>query len=106
MEKIFDIDKADFKDFQAIKADYISAKISLIGGRENASIILYLSMDKKESWINGIYHNSRYYIIDISINGDIEVYSRGQNTNKIRKCRKNSIPEAIEYINKNIEKIG
>jgi hypothetical protein len=88
----------------AIQAEYKGITISTLGGIENTSIILHLSLDKKDTWQNGIFHNSRYFIIHISKNGIVENFSCGNRANKLRKKTVKSLQQAIEYINKGINK--
>jgi len=85
-----------------IKADYVSIKFSLLGGIARPSLIIWLSLDKKETWTNDIFQNSRYYIFNIDYTGRIEIFSKGHNTKKIRAKNIKSISEAIDYINKKI----
>jgi hypothetical protein len=71
---------------------YYYVERSTLGGEENASIIVKVSLDPKEQWINGIYHNSRYAMFHIGA-GKIEQFSRSK-TEKFRKCNSKSIEEA------------
>ncbi len=103
INKIFEVESLDLAKILAeIKSEYKRAEISRLGGTGRESLILWLSLDKKENWANNIYHNSKYYIFHLSISGELENFSRGNNTNKIRKKRVKNIGEAIEYINKKI----
>lgn len=88
-----------------IKAEYCTVYISTLGGINNTSIIIRLSLDKKENWKNGIFHNSKYYIFHIDKYGVIENFSCDYKLKKIRKKTVKTIDEAIEYINKKIERI-
>jgi hypothetical protein len=103
MDRIFNIDKLSIEDFKSLEVPYKYIKLSKLGGADNTSLIMYISMDSQESWINRIYHNSRYYTLSLSINGVLEVYSRGHSTNIIRKKRVKSILEAVLYINSKIK---
>ena len=103
--KIFEIEKLNFGAIKNnIKAEYKNIKLSTLGGKDRASLIFYISLDKKNDWQFGIFQNSRYYILNLSITGELESFSRGQDTNKIRKTRVKDIDGAIEYINKKINK--
>jgi hypothetical protein len=88
-----------------IKAEYVNVKISTLGGVENACLMISISMDKMESWAYGIFQNSRYYQLSIDKYGTIENFSRGLNTNKIRKQNGKSLIESIEYINAKIKEV-
>jgi hypothetical protein len=101
--KIFNVDNINLAELeQTINAEYKHISISTLGGKDRASIILHLSMDKKENWINAIYHNSRYYIWHIDYMGRIECFNRGSNTNKTRAKTIKTLQEAMAYINKSI----
>jgi hypothetical protein len=52
-----------------------STEVSTLGGVDNVSIILKLSLDPKESWQNGILHNSRYGMFHICNTGKVECFS-------------------------------
>ncbi len=88
----------------SIIAEYKYIKISTLGGRENTAIILTISLDKKEDWANGILENSRYYKIDIDINGTVENFTASYKVKKIRKRKVESLNEAIKYINEKLER--
>jgi len=99
----YEIIKKDLSDIISnIKAEYKTGQISTLGGKERPSLILRISKDKKEDWENGIYHNSRYYIIHIDYEGRLECFSHGLDTNKIRKKTVKDIKQALEYINAKI----
>jgi len=53
------------------------------------SCFIHLSLDKKEDWINGIFHNSRYAIFSIQ-NGKLELISKGLGMPKFRKSNAKS----------------
>ncbi len=75
---------------------YYYVERSTLGGEENASIIVKVSFEAMERWINGIYHNSRYAMFHIG-EGKIEQFSRSK-TEKFRKCNAKSIEEAANKI--------
>ncbi len=86
-----------------INSEYKWLNISTLGGVENACIMLSLSLDKKEDWAYGIFHNSRYYQFSIDRNGTIENFTCSNKVKPIRKKTVKSLDEAIEYINKKIK---
>lgn len=86
-----------------IQAEYKHVHISTLGGKENISIIIQLSLDKKETWINNIFHNSRYYLFHIYNNGVVENFSRSHEVKHIRKKTVKTLQQAIDYINKSIQ---
>ena len=75
---------------------YYYVERSTLGGEKNASLIVKVSLDPMEQWINGIYHNSRYAMFHIGA-GKIEQFSRSK-TEKFRKCNAKSIEEAANKI--------
>lgn len=68
---------------------------SELGG--NKSYFVHLSLDKKEDWVNNIFHNSRYAIFSIS-NGKVELISKGLNMPKFRKSNIKSEQNLAEKI--------
>jgi len=63
---------------------YAQVKRGSLGG--HTSITVYVSLDPREWWINGIYHNSRYSIFSIS-DGKMEQIARHHKVPKFRKCK-------------------
>lgn len=65
------------------------------------SVFFHVSCDSPESWINGIYHNSRYGIFHLHTeNGKLklELTSKGLDTIKFRKCTVKSEDGAMNKI--------
>ena len=107
MEKIFDYEKLQAEKeniYNAIKAEYKYIQVSTLGGKENVTLLIRLSLDKKETWQYGIFENSRYYHFHIDNNGTVENFSKSYKCEKIRKKRVKSLIEAINYINEKINK--
>ena len=77
---------------------YVILNLSSLGGHK--SLIIKLSLDKKEEWINNIFHNSRYIILHISSDGKIELCSKGLNTSKMRKGTVSTIEDVIKKVTK------
>ena len=53
------------------------------------SVFFHVSCDAPSTWINGIFHNSRYGIFHLKEEGGklkLELTSKGLNTNKFRKA--------------------
>jgi len=63
----------------------------------HTSIFFKVSADTKESWIHGIFHNSRYGIFCLA-DGKLELISKGLNTTKFRKCKCNDESTALQKI--------
>lgn len=85
---------------QGIKAEYVNAYISTLGGRDNASIMIKLSLDKPETWMYGIFENSRTAYFSLDLCGTLENFSG--RISHIRQKNVKTIPDAIAYINKKI----
>lgn len=104
--KIFDYETLQAEKeniYNAINAPYKRIQISTLGGKENVTLLISLSLDKKENWEYGIFQNSRYYHFSIENIGVVENFGSGQGIKKIRKKRIKSLKEGIEYINKKTE---
>ena len=85
-----------------IDAEFKVIRVSTLGGRDNACIMLTLSLDKKDTWAFGILQNSRYYQISIDRLGVVENFTCGLKVKSIRKKTVKSLDEALEYINKKL----
>jgi hypothetical protein len=83
-----------------IKAEYVNAYISTLGGRDNASIMIKLSLDKPDTWTNGIFENSQTAYFSIDLYGTIENFNG--RLPHIRQKNIKTLQEAIEYINTKI----
>lgn len=73
-----------------------SVQRSTLGGEQNASLIVKVSLDPKEEWINGIFYNSRYAMFSVG-GGKIEMFSYSK-TVKFRKSNASSVEEAISRL--------
>ena len=65
------------------------------------SVFFHVSCDAPESWINNIYHNSRYGIFHLHTEGGklkLELSSKGLDTIKFRKCTVKSEAGAVNKI--------
>lgn len=72
--------------------------VSTLGGKDRASVFLKVSLDSRETWVNGIYENSRYAIFCVSVNtGKVEMIS-GHNVGKFRKCSVKNENHCLEKI--------
>jgi hypothetical protein len=80
---------------------YKSVQPASLGDRENVSIMLTVSLDKKEEWPNEILENSRYARFRVENNGTVENFSG--NLPHITKFRVKSINELIEKLQEKIK---
>jgi hypothetical protein len=83
-----------------IKAGYVNAYISTLGGRDNASIMIKLSLDKPDTWTNGIFENSRTVYFSIDLCGTLENFNG--RIPHIRQKNVKTLTEAVNYINEKI----
>jgi len=102
MEKLFTFENAD--DFRQklvskLNFPYVSCQISTLGGKENISILLCISLDSKENWYNGIKENSSYYHFHISNTGIVKNFSKQYNLKHIRKFKSKNINHLIKKLN-------
>lgn len=87
-----------------IVAPHVSGYYTDLGGKENASIMLTISLEPRDTWKYGILENSRYAKFAVhSRNEKIEMIVRWK-TEKFRKATFSSIEDAAEKLNKWIEK--
>lgn len=76
---------------------YVNGYVSTLGGEHNASVLLTVSLDSKERWINGILENSRYAKLHLATDGTLEKIS-GNQTPKLRKSKVKSAEHAARKI--------
>jgi len=88
-----------------LKFPYVNAYYSTLGGEDNVSILVIVSLDPKEEWVNGILENSRYSGFHISNDGDVENFSGSYKLSKLRKFRAKSIDQIISVLNDKVGKI-
>lgn len=81
-----------------IKAPVIGAQVSTLGGPERASIMIVVGLEPKESWVNGIFENSKYARFRLDRNGVMESFVNNTGT-KFRKTRAKSIEDVIAKLN-------
>lgn len=116
-EKIFAVKPADFSNVpqvdpavkffnEKIEAPVVSVQKSVLGGPQNVAILISISLDPKNTWENGIFHNSRYMMFHISNDGVVVQHNRAHTIpEKFRKVRVQSIGDAVAKINKYISTV-
>lgn len=87
-----------------IKAPYVEASISTLGGKERPSVMLRVSLDPRNTWTGGIYQNSRGAMWDIDYTGTMEqhyisLHPEPRPWTKFRKAKYKTHDEAIKKIN-------
>lgn len=109
MEKFFNIDNIE-EVKQKIKENlsypYVYIYHSTLGGKENISILLTISLDNPNTWYNQILENSAYIKLHILNYGVIELISKNRNVKKFRKTRFKSIDNLIKKLNDKIRREG
>ena len=107
---IFDIgsvDKWTVPLSTKVNAPVIWAAKSVLGGEENVTIMLKISLDEKHNWKNGIFQNSRYAHIRIDRDGSMEMFAHKRSIGKgMRKTKVRDVKQAIKKINDWIFKVG
>jgi hypothetical protein len=85
-----------------IKAPEVRVHVSTLGGVARADAIVSASLDKKSTWANGIYQNSRYFQIMIGRDGTVEMFQKSYKipAKAMRKSKVASLPDAVTKINK------
>ena len=80
---------------------------SVLGGEENVTIMIKMSLDEKHNWKNGIFQNSRYAHIRIDRDGSMEMFAHKRSIGKgMRKTKVRDVKQAIKKINDWIFKVG
>ena len=100
-EPIFDVESADelVEKLKKIKVPFINAYKSTLGGPQNVSVLVKLSLDDKSVWVNKIFENSRYAHFHISRPNIIELFNKSYRIEtKFRKSRAKSIDDAVKKI--------
>lgn len=89
-----------------IKAPVVKASVSSLGPLD--TVMINISLDKKEDWINNIYQNSRYLQVRFDSDpskSNLEVFSKSHKIDtKFRKQKAKSKEEAVKKLNNYIKK--
>ena len=86
-----------------INAPYVHAEVSTLGGASRASLIVKVSKDDRQAWVNQILHNSRYAMFYISNDGTMELFAKHYLMPKFRRTKVNTIQDIVNKINKYLE---
>lgn len=70
---------------------------------DHTSTFFKVSADPQDTWMNNIFHNSRYGIFCLRDN-KLELISKGLNTTKFRKCKCSNEETALQKIQQWMEK--
>jgi len=105
---VFDAKSADKivkKLEREVKAPFVKAQKSVLGGPQNVSILLKLSLDPRETWPYKIFENSRYMHFHITLPNIIEIFNQSHLIKtKFRKARAKNVDDIIKKVNTYIGK--
>ena len=88
-----------------ILAPVVGVQVSDLGGAKNVSILILVSLDKKEDWPNHILENSRYSRWHFYNDGTLEQFTRSKIDMKFRKTRVKTVDEAMGKINTYLKQV-
>lgn len=92
---------------KGIKAPYVHAYYSTLGGKQRPSILITFSLDNKKDWPQNILQNSRWVKLYFSNKGVLELNAQDYKLpKKFRKTKVKNVDEAIKKINKFIQEIS
>lgn len=75
----------------------VFVQLSTLGGPENASVMIKLSLDEKETWINGYFENSRFSMFSLN-NGKLEQFAKHHQLSNFRKSTIKSNDDVVSKI--------
>jgi hypothetical protein len=78
---------------------FISVSISMLGGKENVTVMLAVSTENIEDWAGRIFENSNYRRFSIFNDGTVEYFTTS-GLKKVRKFTTKSVDDLIERLNK------
>lgn len=91
---------------RGIATPYKNIYKSTLGGENRVSIIMAISLDRKENWTNNIFENSPYIKMIWNVDGSLEAVSKGTKIPiKFRRTKCIDVNKCIEKINKYISNI-
>lgn len=99
--KIFDVTNVKQEAQRIIDAlnkiaPWVIVRTSDLGGAEHVSMIIRVSLDKKETWINGILENSRNYMMSLDCHGVLKQFlCSPRELQNFRKRTVKSVDDAI-----------
>lgn len=90
-----------------INAAFIHVNVSTLGGESSASAMIKLSLDPKSDWQNGYFENSRMLYFSLERNGTLKNFVKSHKISgkAMRQCHATSLEDAVDRINKYIEKV-
>ena len=94
-----------------LNAPYVNAQLATLGGPGKEAIMLTISADPKEKWVNGILQNSRYGNFYINNDGEVEQFSGAfagwkQPNRAFRKSNVKSVQQLVDVLNAFLVKVN
>lgn len=84
---------------QKLPAPFVRAYLSRLG--EEPSVMLTVSLDPRETWVNGILENSRFARLTFNYpERSIELFSGDHRVNRFRKTRFKTPQDAVAKVEK------
>jgi len=84
---------------KALQFPYKMIQVSTLGGKERASIIIKATLESKDKWPIGIFHNASYAIFHLNSDGVLEQSHQSGSFPKMRKTRIKDVPSLIKKLN-------
>jgi RNA-splicing ligase RtcB len=103
MNSTFDVVRKKIEHFPFSKT-----YVSTLGGESNASVMVTVGLDKKESWAHGIFENSRFVRYHITRRGEgveLECFHFHMRDKTLKKFRSvsGSIDKILNRLDKDIK---
>ncbi len=78
---------------------YVHTTQMQLGGKDKASLTVWVSLDNKDTWNNYIFHNSRFAIFDIDHNNRLSMITKSHKIKaKLRMGKVKSLEHAAQKI--------
>ena len=100
-----DVDKWIPEIKKGIDAPWVSVQKSTLGGDENVAIMIKLSLDPEKDWANKIYQNSRFAMVRLGANGEMEMFASERKLKNMRRTKFKSAKDVVQKINIWIKKV-
>ena len=101
-----DVDKWMPEIKKGIDAPWVSIQKSTLGGDINVAIMIKLSLDPEKDWANKIYQNSRFAMVRLGANGEMEMFASDRKLKNMRKTKFKSAKDVTNKINKWIKSVS
>jgi hypothetical protein len=85
---------------------FVSTSIGTLGGKEQPSVTLRVSLDPKNKWANGIFQNSRHGLFMLSWPERSIEYFSGHGLPKFRKAKFKTPQEAVRKLTEHLSGLG